>query len=559
MSLVPLASSAGVLLPVGAAMAALTAVRWRRLEPGLRRILLFQTAIVLLTPTIFPGGTPAVAAVFVGSAVLVAMFVHLMQYMYRNKQIHRPVARYMVAVGAVSIATTVGLYAVVVYGDVLGVVLGAFLQLALLLTVTVRPPVFDDERRISWPLTPFWAFQLLGTIFLAELFLGAALDVQVYGPIFLLQIPFLTPGAGAVAAVAITGYNALWFLASVCVSSWFLIVMGAEMGTLVVFKIRETREREQKVRLGLMLAAYAFGVVYLPSLWSNTPLWSIPALKHLPIVDWGMGIRTGGPFAPTFFAAVLFMYVAIGSLTVLFGRRALCSTMCGAAMMYQSTAVSAMKGFNRTSRIGQSLLGSRFSTAYTTASTAALVSLVAISLSSVFNTLPGGGRINFDVGPAMLPLELYFGAIWFVLFVSIPYVGNYNCVTTGICHWGTLSLLFSKVSFFKLKVRDPALCRSCTTVDCAKACDMGLIDMPQYFRATGEYKSGKCAGIGECAAACPYGNLYLYDVRHWVREHFGHGGPVVPPPEQRLPMVRARRAAPSTAPVAGGPTPRLTR
>ena len=291
----------------------------------------------------------------------------------------------MAALTGVSSLTTAGLFLWVVYGTPLLFEVSILGQFLLFLDRALGPQTFDDAKRISWPLTPFWSFQLLVGIFVAELFLGALLDVQIYGGQFLAQFPFVPLSGSNGFLVGLNAiYDGLWFIAGVCVSAWFLIVMGAEMGSLVIFKIRESHEREQKVRLGLMLTVYAVAVVYIPSFWSKTPLISSPALSSIPVIGWGMGIRTGGPFAPTFFSAIILMYVSVGVLTVLFGRRALCSVMCGAAMMYQATTISAMKTYNRTSRIGRMFLGSRFSTMYTIASSLALISL----LGTLVPTLP---------------------------------------------------------------------------------------------------------------------------------------------------------------------------
>jgi polyferredoxin len=296
-----------------------------------------------------------------------------------------------------------------------------------------------------------------------------------------------------------------------------------------------------------MIAVYALAAIYIPSLASSTPITTNPALANLPVVGWGFGLRSGGPFESTAFLAILLMYVFVGVLTVLFGRKALCSVMCGAAMLYQGTTVSEMRGFNQTSRVGRYFLGSQLSTAYLVASSLALVSLFATSVLGVLHMLPAVTLANGEVDTSALPLpvELYFGGLWFAMFVSIPYVGTYNCATTGFCHWGALSIPFAKVGLFRLRVKDKKVCQECTTFDCAKACPVGLVDMPLYFRTTGEYRSTKCCGVGDCVGACPYGNMYHQDVRFWLRRRTSRApGSPVPPAAQRLPMM------PSAAPVA---------
>ncbi|MCI4324753.1 MAG: hypothetical protein L3K00_02550 [Thermoplasmata archaeon] len=540
------------LAPLAVVMGAMWLLSIRTLASEWRTLLLCPPAVVALSAAAVVAPAWTLPAVLAASLVLVAQFVFLMLFMYRNKQLHVPVARLMVRLAAAGTLAGFGLLLWVVFQSPLVVALAALAETFVFLSVAVRPPALEDNDRFSWLMKPFWAFQMLCAIFLAELFLGAALDVAIYGRVYLAQFPFLAyTGVGAM-AVPNALFDALWFIAGTTVSAWFLILMGAEMGSLVVLKIRETREREQKARLGLMIGVYAVAVVYIPSFWTKTPLVSNSLLANIPVIGWGMGIRTGGPFAPTFFGAILLMYLSVGILTVLFGRRALCSVMCGAAIMYQAATIHEMRSFNRTSRIGKIFLGSNFSTAYSVASGLALVSLFGTSFLPYLHLLPGVEFQNNDFDSAMLPFELYFGALWFVMFVSIPYVGNYNCVTTGFCHWGSFSQLFTKVSFFKLKVKDRAVCQACTTVECAKACPVGLIDMPQHFRAKGEFRSAKCCGVGDCVGACPYGNMYLSDVRHWLRGRFAD--PLHPPVDTRLPMA-TKRAAPARVAASGASSP----
>ncbi|MEM3204597.1 MAG: 4Fe-4S binding protein, partial [Saccharolobus sp.] len=36
-------------------------------------------------------------------------------------------------------------------------------------------------------------------------------------------------------------------------------------------------------------------------------------------------------------------------------------------------------------------------------------------------------------------------------------------------------------------------------------------------------KSFKCVGIGECVNACPYDNIFFYDIRNWIRDKIHKG------------------------------------
>ncbi len=426
---------------------------------------------------------------------------------------------------------------------------GVVATVVLVRGLAARAPDAAGER-VPWLLRPLWAVQLLLFTFLAEFFVGALLDLELSGRSFLQFIPFV-PIVGPTASVVGLGvYDGLWFGAAILASAWFLVALGVTMGGLVVLRMREVHVPAQRYRMGLMLGVYALAAVYVPSLASSTPLVSNKTLASLPLIGWGFGLRSGGPFESGIFLAVLVMYASVGVLTVLFGRKALCSVMCGAAIMYQGTAMHEMRQFNQTSRVGQYFLGSRLSTAYVVASTLALTSLFAVSLLSYLHRLPTVQVANgeFDTSALPLPIELYFGGLWFAMFVATPYVGTYNCATTGVCHWGSLSVPFAKVSFFRLRVKDREVCQRCTTFDCAKACPVGLVDMPFYFRTTGEYRSTKCCGVGDCVGACPYGNLYHQDVRHWIAKAFARLGRSRPGPA--LPMVSSSPAVVRSAPPA---------
>jgi polyferredoxin len=515
------------------------------LDPRVRALFVGQAAIVALSPTALPGVSVwTTVSAALGSALFVALFVVALQFVYRTKQLTASLSRSIALWAFAAAVTGLGWFVWHLYGSEVILALSVVLQAAIAFGVTLVDRSPPTENRLPWLLHPFWVFEILLFTFLAEFFLGALLDLLIAGPTFLQFIPFVPTSGGEWSVVGTTVYNGLWFGAAILASAWFLIVMGFTLGALVIFKIRETRERALRYRLGLMIAVYALAAIYIPSLASSTPITTNPTLANLPVVGWGFGLRSGGPFESTAFLAILLMYVFVGVLTVLFGRKALCSVMCGAAMLYQGTTVSEMRGFNQTSRVGRYFLGSQLSTAYLVASSLALVSLFATSVLGVLHMLPAVTLANGEVDTSALPLpvELYFGGLWFAMFVSIPYVGTYNCATTGFCHWGALSIPFAKVGLFRLKVKDKKICQQCTTFDCAKACPVGLVDMPLYFRTTGEYRSTKCCGVGDCVGACPYGNMYHQDVRFWLRRRAS--GRRVPSPAQRLPM------APSAAPTA---------
>ncbi len=487
----------------------------------------------------------------VAGAFLVGWFTVLLQYVYRHKQLAAAAMSHLRELTLLSILAGAGWFLWALDGSpVVWAATGVVAAFVVARGLTARRADSKAER-VPWLLRPLWAVELLLFTFLAEFFAGALLDLELSGRTFLQFIPFV-PIAGPWASVAgLSVYDGLWFAAAILASAWFLVALGVTMGALVVLRMREVHVPAQRYRMGLMLGFYALAAVFVPSLASSTPLISNKTLASLPLIGWGFGLRSGGPFESGIFLAILVMYASVGVLTVLFGRKALCSVMCGAAIMYQGTTMHEMRQFNQTSRIGQYYLGSRLSTAYVVASVLALSSLFAVSLLSYLHRLPTVQVANgeYDTSALPLPVELYFGGLWFAMFVATPYVGTYNCATTGVCHWGSLSVPFTKVSFFRLRVKDKEVCRKCTTFDCAKACPVGLVDMPLHFRESGEYRSSKCCGVGDCVGACPYGNMYHEDVRNWIAKVAARLSRNRPGPA--LPMVpTARPTASPAAPAA---------
>jgi len=475
------------------------------------------------------------------AGVVVVWLTFVLQYVYRHPQLEARTMRFLREATILAAVAGAGWFLVAFDGDpVVWALTGVGAAFVLARGVTT-PTVAEPRQGSAWLLRPDWAVELLLAVFLTEFFLGALLDLEVAGRTFLQYIPFYPASGAPMQVVAVQAYNGLWFGAAILASAWFLVAIGVTMGGLVVLRLRELHVPAQRYRMGLMLGFYAGAAVYVPSLASSTPLLPDRLLANLPLVGWGFGLRSGGPFESGVFLAILIMYASVGVLTVLFGRKALCAVMCGAALMYQGTTTHAMRQYNQSSSVGRYFLGSRLSTAYVVASALALASLFAVSLLACLHRLPTVQVANgeYDTGALPLPVELYFGGLWFAMFVSTPYVGTYNCATTGICHWGSLSVPFARVGFYRLRARDRSVCERCRTFDCAKSCPVGLVDMPLHLRTTGEFRSTKCCGVGDCIGACPYGNLYDQDVRAWVlralhrrpRPRSGTVLPMVPPGE----------------------------
>ncbi|MCI4345891.1 MAG: hypothetical protein L3K07_03965 [Thermoplasmata archaeon] len=557
-ALVQIVDGPWFLFTMAVEMALTTALLWGRLYAPVRVVLLFQAGIMFLSPPAIGGAAWTALSIYAASGLMTVLFVYLMEYAYRTRQLAPGFSAYIVRLLGVYGLMMAGLFLWLVYGTAVAFALSVLLEMLLFFDAVVRPDRLEAGDRVPWQLRPNWAFALLAGVFVSELFMGALLDAQIAGSTFIANLP-AAPLAGAPLTIVSDGlYNGFWFLALVSISAWFLVMMGLEMGALVVLKIRETKRTELKIRLGLMLAAFWLFTVYFPSFWSTVPLLSARQLATVPLLGWGMGIGSGGPLAPAFFGAILGTYALIGAASFLFGRRVLCSVLCNAPTMYQGTLIDAMGSFNRSSPVGRKYLGSRLSTTYSVTTGAVLVALVG---SSVVSYLDSVGRLDLLVAgtdPTVFLASLSFGVLWYLMFVTIPYTGNYNCVTMGWCHWGTFSQFFSRFGMFRLRVKDREVCKACTTLDCAKACPIGLVDMPGHFRTKGEFRSSKCCGVGNCVGACPYGNIEFRDARHWVRAHLGKGrGASRGTP---LPMVVARPRMQSTPhalseSIAPGPRP----
>jgi polyferredoxin len=532
----------------------LTAILLRdRLSPTLFGVLALQSGLMFLSPPAMNAEWWRSDTLFPASAAMIALFVFLMEWIYRNKQINAAFSQYTVRLLAIYGVMMAGLYLWLRSGAGLVFAVSIVLEMLLFFDAILLPDRFRTGARISWQLKPHWAFQVLLFIFVSEIFMGALLDLQIGGSAFAALLPAASLSGAPLVVVNNAFYNAFWFLALVAGSAWFLLMMGVEMGALVVFKMRETRQTELRARLGLMVGAFALTTVYFPGFWFTLPISRPRALAQVPVLGWGMGIGSSGPLAPTFFVAILVSYLAIGAASFLFGRRVLCSVLCSAPLMFQGTLIDSMRTFNRSSPFGRKFLSSRLSTTYSVTSGVVLSSLVAFSVVSYFDSVGRLGLFIWGKDPTQFLFAFYFGVLWYVLFVTIPYTGNYNCVTMGWCHWGTFSQAFSRLGFFRLKVRDREVCLRCTTLDCAKSCPVGLVDMPGHFRTKGEFRSSKCCGVGDCVAACPYGNMYIYDVRHWIRQKLGLSPRAAA--DLRLPMVRPSRPSENSRPAPSTATP----
>ena len=526
-------------------MALTTYLLRARIAPALYRVLLVQSLIMFLSPTALAAGSWVALSIVLSSAAMIGLIIYLMEFIYRHRQLDPSFSHYAVALLAVFSVMMAGQFLWLYYGGWPVVfALSIVAEMVLFFAAVVRYDRFGDRPERPWQLDARWTLELLAFIFVAEVFMGALLDLQL-DPSAYAGAFFTLPLSGPPATVLYNAtYNGFWFLAGVTASTWFLAMMGVEMGALLYYKFRETRHLETRVRILLTMGCYAAFAVFFPSVYFSAVFPNAPNPLQVPVLGWSMGIGSA-ELASSVFLVVLVSYAITGALTSLFGRRVICSVFCTAPLMYQGTAIDAMKSFNRTQWPAKKYLGSRMSTVYSVTTGLVLASLALASVASYLDSVGVWSVQILSADPTVFLLSVYFGILWYVMFVTIPYTGNYNCVTMGWCYTGAIAQAFHRIGFFKLKVRDRAVCKACTTLDCAKSCPVGLVDMPGHFRTKGEFRSTKCCGVGNCVGACPYDNLYISDVRHWIREHIGTRG--VPPARARLPMV-ATRSRPAGTP-----------
>jgi ferredoxin len=521
------------LFTMAAEMALSSVLLWNRLPRPVVAILLLQSVIMLFSPPALGGATWLAASIYVSSGAMIVLFIFLFEYLYRHRQFTAALSNYLLALVGVYGLMMAGLFVWMYFGDASAFAISIVLEMVVFYVAIARPERFSGTLAKPWQLRSHWAFGLLSFVFVAELCMGAVLSLQLDPADYVGAFPFL-PLSGPIGTVLLDAVsNGFWFLATAAASSWFLIMMGLEMGTLVVFKLRETKNLENRIRLGLTMGSYAAFAAFYPSIYFGMLFPNAPDPSTVPVLGWSMGIGSY-PLAIGVFGVLLVTYAVTGVLVAFFGRRVVCSVFCTAPLMYQGTAIDSMKSFNRSSQIGHKYLGSRFSAAYSITTGVVMAALFGTALLSYFDTTGATNIYIQGTDPSVFFFILSFSVGWYVLFVSIPYVGNYNCVTMGYCYTGTITQAIQKISFFKLKVRDPQVCRDCTTLDCAKGCPVGLVDMPGHFRTKGEFRSTKCCGVGDCVEDCPYDNLYISDVRHWFRRRLG------------LPETRARRSGGAT-------------
>ena len=372
----------------------------------------------------------------------------------------------------------------------------------------------SGEKRVGWVKHPRLMFWILASSFISEI-LAAGAVLSLFFTTHPSGIPPLVAFSNSLGGVDVFTpvsefIDGIYLIGAVADSPIFLIIMGIEMGTLVVIRITKISWREKRVNLSLALASFALYTIIGPNFvnpvfYDRLPLWA--------------NVGALSPLYPYLVVPIVASYAIYAVLALLFGRRSYCSTLCPSAVMYGGTLGQEMINYNYEAKISRNNLGSRFKKTIFPMISGSWVILVIVSIISFYYTRSGYPALSVYGIDASVFFSLFtWNFLWYIFFISIPFVGMSPCRRYGWCTTGTFVGFFGKIGFFKLKVHNPQTCVTCETKDCVKACEVGLADLPGQFISKGFFKSSKCVGSGSCLQACPYDNIFFYDIRNYIKE-----------------------------------------
>lgn len=368
-------------------------------------------------------------------------------------------------------------------------------------------------KRVGWTKHPRFLFLILLYSFISEFFLAAAIMylVQKPGVTGLHSFIAFSSMLGGVnsSAIPAIALDLPYLIGAVTNSYIFLIIMGTEMGALVVLRMRKLQWKEKRVNLSLALVAFALYTIFWPN-FGNESLYRV-----IPI--WA-NAGSLGPMYPYIIGALLGSYLLYAILALLFGRRSYCSTMCPSAVMYGGTLGQEMISFNYGSKISKANIGSKFKAAIYPFISVSWIVMLVLSLLSYLTVGKASNYSVYGIDPIVFFSFFVWNFMWYLFFIAIPFIGMSPCRRYGWCTTGTFVGFFSKLGLFKLKVKNTNTCVTCPTKDCVSACEVGLGDLAGQFIKQGYFKSSKCVGAGSCLEACPYDNIFFYDVRNFLKE-----------------------------------------
>jgi polyferredoxin len=482
---------------------------------GLSRISLLSIAFTtLFTPEMFPAYSVYLLAA--QTVVMISFMILILENVARKKYAIRPTER------SISFSALV-LSSAMMMSDFLGYLASSITWIAWFpyaVTMLAGMAVYfsfslskdPGSGRTGWIKSPWYVVSLLLLSFIAEWFTAATfifIESGIAGTGFPALGSFSTylGGVNQFTTVSVP-IDVIYVIGSVTDNALFLMLMGVEMGALVIFRMKSIQWKEKRVNLFLALLAFFVYTTYLPTL---GPAW---ISRYVPL--WA-NVGAQGPLYPAVIGTVIGSYALYAVLALLFGRRSYCGTLCPSAVMYGGTLGQEMISFNYESQFSKKNLGSKYKGPVLTVIYNSWIILFLVSFISIYST--GTGQYTlFGIDASVFFSVFVWNVLWYLFFFSIPFLGMSPCRRYGWCSTGTFVGFFSRIGIFRLKVREPATCVSCKTKDCVKACEVGLADLPGQFIEKGYFKSSKCVGSGSCLLACPYDNIYFYDIRNFIRD-----------------------------------------
>ena len=395
------------------------------------------------------------------------------------------------------------------------VLYGIAMVTGMLFYLHIHFPIGEpDKKRTGWIKNPRFVFLILLTSFISEWLLAAAIEFQAYAPFFETGFQNLVIFSNMLGGVTVFTSRSIivdifYILGAVANYYIFLAIMGIEMGVLVLFRMKSIQWKEKRVNLALALIAFALYTTIYPNFIGNATYSKLPLWANVGAL---------APLYPYMIAALLGSYALYAVLALLFGRRSYCSTLCPSAVMYGGSLGQSMIAYNYESEFSRKNIGSRFKGWVISVISSLWVIMIVVSFLSYITASKLGSFNLYGIDVSVYFSFFIWNFLWYVFFISIPFVGMSPCRRYGWCTTGTFVGFFSKLGLFKLKVKEPATCVTCPTKDCVSACEVGLGDLAGQFIKTGEFKSTKCVGAGSCLEACPYDNIFFYDIRNYLKE-----------------------------------------
>lgn len=503
------------IVPMAAEMTFLLVLFHRKSEE--LPIFLSLVVMTVVSPVIAGSEISEIPGLVLTTFAMVAFMIFFFETIVRQKHsLHKGYKNHMILLFFI--------YAVMMAGEFLGIVLNfpfalswSFYAFAMTASMffyfgLTFSKYEEKPKRVGWRKDKKFLFYILLLSFISEWFAGAALTFAIPG------YPALGHRGFVAFSNALGGVNSFnpgssifdsfYLIGSVTNGYWFLALMGIEMGTLVMLRARTLEWREKRVNLYLAMTAFALYTIYYPN-FGNTHLYKIlPFWANVGSLD---------SLFPFLLFSLAASYVLYAFLALLFGRRSYCSTLCPSAVMYGGTLGQSMISFNYESEISRRHIGSKFkATLYPVIYNSWILIIIAAAVSYIGN---GGTGISlWGVDVSVFYSYFVWNTLWYIFFIMIPFVGMSPCRRYGWCTTGTFVGFFSRIGLFRLKVNNPQTCVTCADKPCVSACEVGLGDLPGQFIKTGEFRSSKCVGAGSCVIACPYDNIYFYDVRNYIRE-----------------------------------------